>query len=82
MLHRESLILCRLHPPSPPAGGVGFRRVEMKPPRPWKGGVSPGSERKKLAFRQEASFLPASSPPTEGRGIRRGEIKNLRDGVL
>jgi len=47
----------------------------MKPPRPWKGGVSSGSERKELASRREASFLPVSSPPTEGRGIRRGEIK-------
>ena len=38
----------------------------MKPLRPWKGGVSLGGS---------ASFLPHSSPPLEGRGILRREIK-------
>jgi len=46
----------------------------MKPPRPWKGGVS--SFRGKVpASRERLRFLLHSSPPLERRGILKREIK-------
>jgi len=48
--------------------------AEMKPPRPWKGGVS--SFRGKVpASRERLRFLLHSSPPLERRGILKREIK-------
>jgi len=57
-------------------GVGGIRRSEMKPPRPWKGGVS--SFRGKVpASRERLRFLLHSSPPLERRGILKREIKIL-----
>jgi hypothetical protein len=51
-----------------------FWREKMKPPRPWKGGVS--SFRGKVpASRERLRFLLHSSPPLERRGILKREIK-------
>jgi len=48
----------------------------MKPPRPWKGGVS--SFRGKVpASRERLRFLLHSSPPLERRGILKREIKQM-----
>jgi len=52
-------------------------KLQMKPPRPWKGGVS--SFRGKVpASRERLRFLLHSSPPLERRGILKREIKNFK----
>jgi len=49
--------------------------IIMKPPRPWKGGVS-SSRGKVPASRERLRFLLHSSPPLERRGILKREIKS------
>jgi len=47
----------------------------MKPPRPWKGGISSGSERKKSPDGHRERLLSYLLHPRQRRGIRRGKIK-------